>query len=271
MMRIGEFAMTSGLTVKALRHYDALGLLKPTATEASGYRNYMTDQLRSAATIRALRDIGIPLDDIAQALEHPDRIDAMTAERIATVAREREREDAALQQGRAMIAALGDTYTVRERDCREQPWVGLARSISDVEDDEDTVDFNADFAAVWAALRDAGMAPSGAWWTTLRSTPGIGMVEAVCCWPVERLPPTSLQARGATIETGVLPVRRELYVSLPQSHDEPDSGQGQAAHIALLEHATSLRLSLIHASVRQIGVLDEGGSPVAIELALAIR
>lgn len=74
MMRIGEFALASGLTVKALHHYDAIDLLKPARVTANGYRTYSPRQLREAATIRALRNIGLALDTVAEALSNPHYI-----------------------------------------------------------------------------------------------------------------------------------------------------------------------------------------------------
>jgi effector-binding domain-containing protein len=56
MLTIGRFADTTGLTVRALRHYDEIGLLVPAQVdEDNGYRYYDTAQVEDAVTIRRLR------------------------------------------------------------------------------------------------------------------------------------------------------------------------------------------------------------------------
>jgi DNA-binding transcriptional MerR regulator len=62
--RMAEFARHAGVTVRALRHYDRLGLLKPRRTPA-GYRIYTEGDLATLEQIVALKFIGIPLRQIA--------------------------------------------------------------------------------------------------------------------------------------------------------------------------------------------------------------
>jgi DNA-binding transcriptional MerR regulator len=65
LVPIGRFARLSGLTVKALRHYDEIGLLRPTRVDAwTGYRYYALAQARKAEAIRRLRSLEVPLDEI---------------------------------------------------------------------------------------------------------------------------------------------------------------------------------------------------------------
>lgn len=69
LMTIGRFARRTGLTVKALRHYDAEGLLRPRSVDpASGYRLYAIDQVEVGRLIRRLRDLDVPLDVVRDAL-----------------------------------------------------------------------------------------------------------------------------------------------------------------------------------------------------------
>ena len=62
--RSAEFARHAGVTVRALRHYDRLGLLRPKRT-GTGYRVYTEADLETLEQIVALKFIGIPLRDIA--------------------------------------------------------------------------------------------------------------------------------------------------------------------------------------------------------------
>ena len=73
LMPIGRFSRLTGLTVKALRHYDELGLLRPAAVDPeTGYRSYSSDQVSRAETIRTLRRLELPLDDVATILATDD-------------------------------------------------------------------------------------------------------------------------------------------------------------------------------------------------------
>jgi DNA-binding transcriptional MerR regulator len=70
LYRIHEFAELAGVTVKALHHYDRLGLLKPERTDG-GYRMYAERDLERLEQIIALKFIGIPLKQIKVVLDQP--------------------------------------------------------------------------------------------------------------------------------------------------------------------------------------------------------
>ena len=61
--RTAAFAALAGVTPRALRHYDRLGLLKPRRTTA-GYRIYTERDLETLEEIVALKFIGVPLKSI---------------------------------------------------------------------------------------------------------------------------------------------------------------------------------------------------------------
>ena len=66
MLTIGEFAQETGLTAKALRLYDDLGLVVPAEVDArTGYRRYAPDQVAAARLVARLRTAGVPLRRIA--------------------------------------------------------------------------------------------------------------------------------------------------------------------------------------------------------------
>ena len=70
MFRIGEFSRLSRVSVRMLRHYDQLGLLKPSHTDPfTNYRYYSADQLPRLNRIIALRDLGFSLEQIANMLD----------------------------------------------------------------------------------------------------------------------------------------------------------------------------------------------------------
>lgn len=72
MLQIGEFSRLSRISVRMLRHYDQVGLLKPAEQDAqTGYRRYAVSQLAEANRITVLRDLGFPIREIGR-LAHAD-------------------------------------------------------------------------------------------------------------------------------------------------------------------------------------------------------
>ncbi len=67
--RIGQFAKLAGVTVRALHHYDRMGLLKP-QRGTSGFRLYCPEDLERLEQIAALKFLGIPLKEIQLLLKH---------------------------------------------------------------------------------------------------------------------------------------------------------------------------------------------------------
>jgi DNA-binding transcriptional MerR regulator len=69
MFKIGDFSKISQVSVKTLRYYDEIGLLKPVQIDHStGYRYYSFEQLRQLHRILALKDLGLSLEQIVQLL-----------------------------------------------------------------------------------------------------------------------------------------------------------------------------------------------------------
>ncbi|MEO6880848.1 MAG: MerR family transcriptional regulator [Mycobacteriaceae bacterium] len=76
---IGALARASGLSVSALRFYDAAGILRPAEVDAtSGYRWYTTAQVTTARLIASLRRVSMPLTDINAVLAARHRPDEAT-------------------------------------------------------------------------------------------------------------------------------------------------------------------------------------------------
>jgi len=89
VLKIGELAARSGLTVRALHHYDSIGLLTPSARAASGYRLYHRDDVARLHQIQTLRRFGMSLGDIATFLAGPDAPFAdIVAQQIAALGKQ---------------------------------------------------------------------------------------------------------------------------------------------------------------------------------------
>jgi DNA-binding transcriptional MerR regulator len=106
--RIREVAGATGLTVRALHHYDQIGLVTPSARTAGGHRLYTDADLTRLYEVTALRQLGLSLDRIAVLLagqaDVREVIDQQLAQvdgQIRTATRLRERLLAARQAGPA--------------------------------------------------------------------------------------------------------------------------------------------------------------------------
>ena len=114
MLKIGEFSKLSRVSVRMLRYYDEIGLLKPAETDRfTDYRYYREDQLPTMCRITSLKDMGFALADIVKILGIYDEREALEG---YFSARQRELEEISLDAARKL--ALLDA--ARERLRKEQ-------------------------------------------------------------------------------------------------------------------------------------------------------
>ncbi len=122
MYKIHEFAELAGVTVKALRHYDRLGLLRPVRAGTGRYRRYQERDLERLEQIVALKFLGVPLKGMAALLqgdgpggESPTLGDALRMQRRAVEAKQAlldraarvlRAADEAMDAGQALSAAM---------------------------------------------------------------------------------------------------------------------------------------------------------------------
>jgi DNA-binding transcriptional MerR regulator len=167
MLRIGEFARRGRVSVKALRHYEAIGLIRPVHVDAvTGYRSYETDQLDDLHRLMVLRALGLSLERIRQVLQDdpsPERMRRLLDERRAAVARRIGAEQAQLAAIEARIRHLeGDRDAAPGAVVRDVPAAFVA-SLRRVVPDYGVVDSL--FDEIARALPDtARIAGHGAVW-----------------------------------------------------------------------------------------------------------
>jgi len=102
LVPIGEFSKMTYLSVKALRHYQDVGLLAPAVIEpGSGYRRYSPAQVPIAQAIRRFRDLDMPIEDIRTVLGAPD-----TDTRRLAIVGHLERMQDRLAETQAAVASL---------------------------------------------------------------------------------------------------------------------------------------------------------------------
>jgi len=73
ILKIGEFAKRSGVTVKTLLHYDKIGLLQPSLKTQAGYRIYCDEDFIKLQQIITLKFIGLSLEEIKQIINEKNQ------------------------------------------------------------------------------------------------------------------------------------------------------------------------------------------------------
>lgn len=78
MIKIGDFSKIAKVSIRMLRHYDQIGLLKPVCIDKStGYRHYSIDQLPKLNRILFLKDIGFSLNEVMDLIDEHISVDEM--------------------------------------------------------------------------------------------------------------------------------------------------------------------------------------------------
>jgi effector-binding domain-containing protein len=115
MLKIGDFSRLSRVSVKALRYYDEIGLLKPVEVDRfTGYRYYSAEQLPRLNRIVALKDLGLSLVEVSQMLD-----ETLTADRIAAVLRGKQAElEQRLQDSQGQLSRLEEWLKTVEKEVK---------------------------------------------------------------------------------------------------------------------------------------------------------
>jgi effector-binding domain-containing protein len=115
MLKIGDFSRFSRVSVKALRYYDEIGLLKPVEVDRfTGYRYYSADQLPRLNRIVNLKDLGLSLEEVSQLLD-----ESLTADRMVAILRAKQAEiEQRLLDGQGQLAKLGEWLKRVEKEVK---------------------------------------------------------------------------------------------------------------------------------------------------------
>ena len=116
---IGEVSRRCGVSTRMLRHYDTLGLVKPTGRTSGGYREYSADDIRRLFHVESLRTLGLSLNEAKRALDEPDFAPADLVGEL-------------MQHTRQRIAAEEELLTKLERVDATAPseWDDVLRMVS---------------------------------------------------------------------------------------------------------------------------------------------
>jgi DNA-binding transcriptional MerR regulator len=155
---IGDFAVMTSLSRKALRHYHDIGILEPAHIDShTGYRFYDTSQVDHAHIIRRFRSLGMSIPDIKALLSTDD-----AAARTEIITTHLEQMEEQLQQTRDTVGALRELLspvnTPAYVELRHEP----ALAVWSIGATIDVSEIDSWFAATLSKLRDAVATTAGA-------------------------------------------------------------------------------------------------------------
>ncbi|WP_433319774.1 MerR family transcriptional regulator [Micromonospora chersina] len=160
LMPIGVFARATRLSVRVLRNYDRLGLLVPAWVDPdTGYRRYSVDQFARAGLVRRLRELEVPLPEIAEILsaDTPEQADDVIERHRERVTAQAARLDEIAVRLGAVLAEPGWLH-VYERWRDPQP---TARAVVRAPLSELAEALEPGFARLFAGLAEQGITPTG--------------------------------------------------------------------------------------------------------------
>ena len=74
MHQIGEVAQTTGLSLRTIRHWDAVGLVPPSGRSAGGFRLYTDDDVERIRLVMALKPLDLSLEEMREFLDTLDKL-----------------------------------------------------------------------------------------------------------------------------------------------------------------------------------------------------
>ena len=174
-LTVGAAARAAGVTVRTLHHWDAVGLVRPSARTPAGYRLYTASDLARLHRVALYRELDVPLDEIGALLDSPESADD-SLRRQRDLVRERQlrleraaaaldrlieaRERGVLLPPEEQVALFGDRWQpgwaagARERWGDTDQWAQFAERAA-ARTPEQWRDVAAEAEAALAALADA--------------------------------------------------------------------------------------------------------------------
>jgi DNA-binding transcriptional MerR regulator len=188
MLSISEFSEMCHLSPQALRFYHTEGLLVPAQTdERTGYRSYAFEQVEQAMLVTLLRDTGMSVKLVRQALDEPDLAPALLDRHDEETRLQRAAQDEAIRAARTIFDTQPQARPVHVPAmtvvAATVPGTPPGRNVQEWEETEALIEAAA--ADLVASVRDAGLTPVGRPWRMLafaddrRGADGVGPVWSV--------------------------------------------------------------------------------------------
>jgi MerR family transcriptional regulator, thiopeptide resistance regulator len=114
MHTVGELAELAGVTVRTLRHYDEIGLLRPSGRTDAGYRLSAHSDLEHLQEILVWRHLGFPLPEIAALIEDPGH------DRLSALRRQRDLVEGEREHLESIAAALDAAISAHEQGVNQE-------------------------------------------------------------------------------------------------------------------------------------------------------
>ena len=108
---VGELSRLTGVTVRALHHYDEVGLVVPSQRTSAGYRLYDDEDVRRLQQVLVLREMGVPLGSIARAIDGGTRDEVLRRQREALITRRARLDTMLASLDAALLKEKGTTMT----------------------------------------------------------------------------------------------------------------------------------------------------------------
>lgn len=193
-----------------LRHYDAIGLLRPADTDRfTGYRYYRADQLRRLNRLLALKDLGFTLDQVKTMLDNEvgiDELGAMLAERRADLADQIAADRERLGRIDARLRMIDNEGVAADVELDEVPPVqvtSLAGEAASPSHEDVSPVITRLFVELFSHIEDRGVVPNGPPIAEYHPNAAHGLTVRACCpvppssgmEPTRELPAMAIAAR----------------------------------------------------------------------------
>jgi DNA-binding transcriptional MerR regulator len=219
MLSIREFSEMCHLSPQALRFYHAEGLLVPAGVdERTGYRSYAFEQVEQAMLITLLRDTGMSVKLVRQALDEPEQVEALLDRHADEVCRQRAAQDEAIQAARSVFEARPEpqvqhipAVTVVAKLVQDTP---PGRNVQEWDEAEESI--AATTIALMDAVRKAGVDCLGEpWRVPALETPAHGQGPFWMVKVAVTAPADALAALPADLVVQEQDARDEMFIFMP--------------------------------------------------------
>ncbi|MBN2149766.1 MAG: MerR family transcriptional regulator [Anaerolineales bacterium] len=223
MLKIGDFSKLSRVSVKTLRYYDEIGLLKPRETDHfTGYRYYTFDQLPTLHHILALKDLGLSLEQIGHLLR-----EALTSDQLRGILRLRQSEiEQHIEEEQERLARLTARLKQIEQEDSMSTYAIVLKKLEpiNIASVRDVIPAYPEQGHLWNELSKAMQAqkvsPNGPCFTIYHADEP--EIDAEVCEPVDNLAKPSGRMKSYTlpgVELAACTVHHGPFVTLPQAYE----------------------------------------------------